>query len=538
MGNLINYSAQNRCPICGHPDWCGKKPPYEDGTQHLICMRHLDGDNVHGKDGQSYVFDGFTESGNARYMEYSMYQRRHAKRWTEEEADSLLPCPICGDTKGNCRILINNETKDTYYLCSKVRTQKNVKRGDKWYVYEKEVKNDCFSRYEESNARKARLRKWKEQQGQQGQGNPSKDKMTFNEVKDKKITSEKESVAVKDKESLDKIYRFMLDSLVLEPVHRAYLKQEGWTDELIERWSIRSFPESDYMREKFQNFSYNPTRKELARKVLNRFGEDALIGVPGAYQNKSGEWTFSGRKGLLLPLPSVDGRFYRLRVRMDFMDVNAKITYGPNGTMYYEENGCKRFIHPFKGVYTQQNGERIYEKVTGGKYRNFSSYKLDENGNNIYPNGTEAGNNIGFYSTNKDSMFLCFLTEGEKKGAFCNDKMGVPFISFPGVNSWSKLLEGEKGNRPIDLLKQQNITMFVVAYDADVASNNAVFRQQYNVTKALRNEGFEVGVACWDVNLGKGLDDLLASGNKPFYDIVDDAYMELCEKEWEERKNS
>lgn len=520
MGNLLNYSAASRCPICGKPDWCGKKPPYEDGTQHLICMRHLDGDNIRGKDGQDYVFDGFTSSGNARYMEYSMYQRRHTKKWMEEETDTLSPCPICGDATGACRFLRNNENGTEFFLCSKHRTHKNVKRNEKWYVYEKEVKDDQFSRYEESAARKRRISAWENQEEK---------KPEFHAVNDSKsVDKASKDDLVKNNDDLDKIYRFILDSLELEPIHRAYLLQEGWSDELIQRWNIKSFPEADYLREQFNNFnnfsSYNPTRKELAQKVIDHFGADSLIGVPGAYQDRNGEWTFAGKKGLLLPLPSVDGKYYRLRIRMDFLDVRAKIIYGPNGTMFYEDEEKKwYFLHPFKGRFVQQDGARVYEEISGGKYRNFSSF------------GCQAGNNIGFYSNPTDSMFLCFLTEGEKKGAFCNAKMHAPFISFPGVNSWGKLLEGENGSRPIDALKEKGVTMFVVAYDADAASNNAVFRQQYNVIRAIRKQGFEVGVAGWDINLGKGLDDLLASGNKPFYDIVDDAYMAECEKEWEER---
>lgn len=534
MKDCLNRSMSNPCPICGKPDWCTYKPPSADGAYYVYCMRHLKGDDVYGKDGQNYVFCGMTDSGNARYMEENMYNMRKAarearKKWKETECSRLEPCLICGDTEGRCHRLLNQESGDLYHLCSRVRTHQNVNRGGFWYVYEKETKDGTFSRYEESNSRSNRIRKWKN-----GETGAAENQRTFHEVQEtagKQQKQQQDEIQPRENRYLDKIYRFILDNLVLDPVHRAYLLQEGWTDEMMEKNNIKSFPENDYFREKYNNNpTLNPSRKELARKVIDRFGKDALLGVPGAYKDKLGNWTFYGAKGILFPLPDVDGNIYRLRIRMDFMDVDAKVQFLPQGVSYYEKEGKKIYIHPLKGYYTQEDGHRVYLKTGNGKYRNFASGGRDC--------GCAAGNQIGVYRSADNAMFILFVTEGEKKGIFSNDKLDAPFVSLPGVNSWSKLLEGEKGSRPIDKLILLGVKMIVIAFDADVAENNAVLKQQINVFKAIKEEGLEVGVASWDVTLGKGIDDLLAGGNQPYYDIVDDAFIEECEKEYLERANN
>ena len=38
------------------------------------------------------------------------------------------------------------------------------------------------------------------------------------------------------------IYTYMQNLLILDPAHKAYLHSQGWTDELIEKHHIVSFP--------------------------------------------------------------------------------------------------------------------------------------------------------------------------------------------------------------------------------------------------------------------------------------------------------
>lgn len=332
-----------------------------------------------------------------------------------------------------------------------------------------------------------------------------------------------DQVTTRSNEELDTIYRTMLDFLSLEPVHREYLYKEGWTDDMIKKHRIVSFPEKDFTRFKYRKNEKlnNPYRKRLASMVMNKLGIDSLRGVPGAYRDAKGNWTFAGRSGILFSLPDINHQIYRLRLRMDFRDVKGEIYSNPDGDDWYLDNGRKYFIST-GGVY-QFNDDcvREYDKSLG-KYRNFASFYPDKDQEkngflvNTYNDGCEAGNQLGFYyNEQRDDMHIVYATEGEKKAMFSNEHLRAPFISFPGVNSWSLILEGKRGERPVDILKKKGVNIFLVAFDADKEANERVLLAEQQTIEALREEGFIIGLAEWDIKYGKGLDDLLSKGYKP-----------------------
>lgn len=51
-----------------------------------------------------------------------------------------------------------------------------------------------------------------------------------------------------------------------------------------------------------------------------------------------------------------------------------------------------------------------------------------------------------------------------------------------------------------------------IAFDADAAINSAVARASASLGKALMNHGYEVLYMTWDINDGKGIDDLCNAG--------------------------
>ena len=329
-------------------------------------------------------------------------------------------------------------------------------------------------------------------------------------------------------DNLNKVYRIMSELLVLEEHHREYLKGEGWTDEMLEKYRVVSFPEKDFVRFKYhKNLNYkNPYRKKLAAQLLERLGnpKDGLAGVPGAYM-KDGQWTFLGPSGIIFWLADIDHKIYRARIRMDFRDVEAEILRDEHGKDYFLENGDKYFLSmsgPYKilpdGTKEKKNG------LPKGKYRNMASFFADEkeerNGRivNVYEKGCSSGNCLGFYyNTQRDDMYMAYITEGEKKGMYANHALKAPVITLPGVDSWGLLFEGKKGSRPVDVLKQRGCRIIVVAFDADKVKNAAVLDREQKTVKALLDEGFILGVAEWPLQYGKGLDDILAAGHKVSY---------------------
>ena len=313
------------------------------------------------------------------------------------------------------------------------------------------------------------------------------------------------------RETLHKIYNRFLDMLVLEDRHREYLHKEGWSDELIDRHKIKSIPVDDYKRYNLKGYySKNKWRKSICEELVKEFG--SLRGVPGFYK-KNGVWKIKTRSGIIFPMYDEKRNLYRLRVRMDFED---KINIIDKG-IYIADQSNGLYVEPLKGVYhLESDGTKTYEK-TGGKYRNFSSFMEDEEElkkgfvKNIYEDGCQANNAMSLYCKPEDDFYCVYVTEGEKKGIIGNDILKAPFLTLPGVNSFSLILNKSF----LDYLRDKGTKVVIIAYDADKATNSAVFKAEQRVVEGLQKEGFMVGLAEWDPMLGKGIDDILVNGYRP-----------------------
>lgn len=380
-------------------------------------------------------------------------------------------CPICGGPDW-CGIMPGKEGGELV-VCQRDNMKTNlIGRDGQYYIYLCDSRQAKASIYEEAGQRRAKELK------RQGKNLCGFDyaKLQSHELIPVDV------IEPLDNKKLDKIYRGLLSELTLEEEHYQYLKGEGWTDGLISKHHICSFPVKDFERYKNKIVQKNPMRVQLAERLVKKFG--SLEGVPGAYLNKNGRWTFAGNPGILFPLYDADGNLYRLRIRLN-----------------------------------QDTGY--------GKYHNFSSFKEDKEAagqgylKNYYQKGCQAGNNIGIYSDAQDDMFLCYITEGEKKGILGESYLKNPVISVPGVNSYAKVLEGLLGQRPIDVMKRKGVHILIIAFDADKEKNMAVLKSQSYLAEALQKEGITVAVANWDISLGKGLDDLLVGGNRPTYELLE-----------------
>lgn len=433
------------------------------------------------------------------------------------------PCPICGKPDW-CGFKPQDGGGEMVICQRDVEKQNTIGHDGKFYVYvtSSEAGNSIF---EEAVQRQVRQNAWKRQNGYENKKNNDNKALSFKQASFQSAPKEIDKIHPKSNEELDVIYRELLNMLVLDDIHYQSLKKEGWSDELIQRHHIVSIPEKDFIRFKYKNnYSKNKFRKTLAANLKVKFGEDCLIGVPGAYKDANGNWTFAGPKGILLPQYDANGYIYRLRIRMDFMDINQKLQK-IGDEFSYIENGITHYLVPMKGRYTIENGNKIWDKL--GKYRNLSSFHQDEKSlqqgiiKNSYDEGCESGNQLSIYcNPQRDSMFLCYVIEGEKKGMYSNDRLHAPVITLPGVNSWSKMIEGKKGERAIDILKKKGVKMFVIAFDADKFVNEKVLASEKNAIRALQQEGFDIGVAYWNPLYGKGMDDMLFGGHMPQYSAV------------------
>lgn len=386
------------------------------------------------------------------------------------------PCPICGKTDW-CGIFDSKDNSGgKLRVCQRstenfsINTDGVLGTDGLYYVYVGRSKGGA-NIFEEANQRLAKMQQ--------------KTKSEFHTISIKehkpKVLTPVDIINPLPDDKLNAIYRRMLQLLILEDKHREYLHKEGWSDDLIDQNFIRSFPEEDYVRYEKRTSSSNIWRYELAQKLVQEFG--SLAGVPGAYMTKRGKWNFTGKSGILFPQFNVNHELYRLRLRL--------------------------------------------ENVSSKKYRNFSSWMQDDEAEkqgfliNKYHLGCQAGNNLGFYfNESRDDMYLAYITEGEKKGIFSNSILRSPFVSLPGVNSYAKLVNGPIGSRPIDILAQKGVKIFVIAFDADKKINLKVLDSEQKTIEILKNEGFMIGIAEWDAGHGKGIDDLLANKHRPEYSLI------------------
>lgn len=281
---------------------------------------------------------------------------------------------------------------------------------------------------------------------------------------------------------LNAIYRDFLTILPLSKKHYRKMISDGWPHKLINKSLIRSLAFTKHYEKNLGYYSDCYERYNICRQLLEK--HSTLKGVPGFYQESSGQWTFVGKPGMLIPLYDAEGNLYRLRLRLDQPEI--------------DENGKER-----------------------NKYKNFSSYKefKDENGSlsNAYLNGCRAKSHIGIYfHPGQDDSSVCYITEGEKKAIISNFFLKHIVISLPGIMTYSKLTEKDvSGKCALDFLSDIGCKTIVIAYDADKHINNNVLRCEKKLADLLTAASFHTYIADWNPGFGKGLDDMLVLGVRP-----------------------
>lgn len=342
---------------------------------------------------------------------------------------------------------------------------------------------DCVSvgiRFEPAALKKARQKNWADNKGEV---KPRR----FKTYADEEIVPENPPA---DDATLDHVYREFLSLLRLEPEDRTYLHKEGFTDGLIDYWKIVSVPESDYVRYQLgaAYHSINDRRKITCQQLLQRV--PSLEHIPGFRQTSKGDWTYCGYGGIIFPLFNAKGQIYALRVR--------------NHSQYHDKDGFAITKEAYEA--DPENNFR------SGKYVNFTSFGKD---------GCKIGCRAGIYLPRSrrgegfdKSRIWC--TEGEKKSIIGSEMLRNTFIDIPGVSSYKLLTQEDKdGNSILDYMWNSGALSIVVAYDADKENNRMVLHAQDGFVELLKQRGFRVLIADWDINIGKGIDDLLRNGGLP-----------------------
>lgn len=389
---------------------------------------------------------------------------------TFKDASRSNPCPICGKTDWCSRFIPDEVTYAGQELpvCRRIITQELQSSVDgKTYFFVKEFSDASVLYTDTPNSR----------HNQSGQNEYSFKPLPRAETKTKDY-----GIPAKSNKELNLIYRNFLSLLSLSKKHYKQFRKEGWPKELIINSQIVSLSLKKEFDTEKNIFTDQKERKKLMLHLQEK--HPSLGGVPGFYQDDDGLWTFVGKAGILIPLYDSEQNIYRLRLRLDYPE--------------RDKNGKEK-----------------------NKYKNFSSFaqEEDEYGNllTVYKNGCRAGSHIGIYFNPKaDDLTTCYITEGEKKAIVANHFLKCIVISLPGVHTFSKLFEkGENDTSVMDFLLSIGCKRFVVAYDADKATNKAVLRCEKKLIERLKSFPVEIFITYWNLGFGKGLDDILLIGIHP-----------------------
>src|ERR687897_3280442 len=206
-------------------------------------------------------------------------------------------------------------------------------------------------------------------------------------------------------------------------------------------------------------------REELARSLVEHFGGEVCSRVPGLYKKEAGRFSIAGSAGMLVPVRDIEGRIVALKIRAD----------------------------------------------EGSKYTYLSSTKYG---------GPGPGSQVHVPMHDELDLSVVRLTEGELKAEVATALTGTLTVSMPGVSSWRPALEVPRslGSGVVHL-----------AFDADAKQNKQVALALREAHRTLKERGFEVVLETWPRELGKGIDDLLASGHEPTLLAGEDAHATVNE---------
>lgn len=261
----------------------------------------------------------------------------------------------------------------------------------------------------------------------------------------------------KDADTLHLVYKSFVEAAV--PMTREQ-KIALLTERHLERDDLKDF---FLLPSKSQAF-WVAFKKRLAKNGLTGTLNDILTGVPGFMRYKSNHrWSFVGRAGCLCLI---------------YRDILGRIV----------------------GFQMRRSNDQ------GPKYIVFSSASVNTE---VYDSYCSAGVLVDIIPPCGKMSTQIGITEGKFKGIALS-KMGMWGVSIAGVGGWR---HATKSLKDICGAIAPSRPTFNICYDADLKANQAVAKNAKGLAKMLQ-ESFhsQVYFADWDLQYGKGIDDLMNAG--------------------------
>lgn len=429
-------------------------------------------------------------------------------------------CPICCKPDW-CGYTYYADTETTYVYCHRYQLiDENDVNGKmvstKYGVFVGiGVTNDGFAKFRDYAS-------WNENQKRKKGKKKEKKSDVAKVVKPVKILPTPKptlEVSIREDDYLDRVYRKMLDLLILEDCNIRELREhDGWNqnlmDKVLKRYPLRSLPPTDWERfskegpryAEFQKLK-NMTRKKLIMKLQEEFGPDGLSGVPGFYQTQNGAWTLSTEMdGYLIPQYSHDGKLYRLRIRTS-QRARDNAAWDRFEKMTPEKR--KEIADNIK--VNVDNTEAIVRKISKGYGKYIAMSSPNRKG------GCSSGSQLSFYGLEylKDypnrKIKRAIVIEGEKKGIVASIERECLVITLPGVGTY-RLIQPVIG-----WLKSLDIDRIAVANDTDMMQNAVVRDATVGLLHLVQENEMIPEMVLWNEAFGKGYDDCIVHGGKEQY---------------------
>ncbi len=203
-------------------------------------------------------------------------------------------------------------------------------------------------------------------------------------------------------------------------------------------------------------------RAAIMRQMQKAFDPETLLSVPGfSINEKNGQrWlSFRGLPGILVPVRNKADLIVAFKIRLD-------------------------------------------EPGDGPKYIWWTSRHENKHGRQA---GPSPGNPCHVPIYEGDTQIVR-VTEGELKADIATVLSRTLTVSVPGVASY---------RQAIPVLKELSAKTVLLAFDADARANQNVAGALSRAARAYAKAGYEVKLETWNMEDGKGIDDLLAIGKKP-----------------------
>lgn len=284
---------------------------------------------------------------------------------------------------------------------------------------------------------------------------------------------------VAEMDRLHEVYSFYL------AIIQCYYQTSGLQKHHVENLQKRGFGLRQAIDAGYRSNPDEAGKRTLMPMLLQHFGPDLLRLVPGviAPKDDEGKWGLAGPEGILIPVRDEKNRIVSLKLRRDVPDSN------------------------------------------GSRYCTISSTSHG---------GPSAHRAAHFPTPRMINLRRVRITEGELKADAVQRITEINTVSLPGVGAWRQAVPALKALEMTAAPDQSHGTVetVVVAFDADAARKPTVALCLKELVADLRAHEYEVEVETWDEQLGKGLDDLLLTGEEPEVlagEDLDD-YLKACLK--------